>query len=673
MSKSAGVGDVVRGGQTLDHVFGMAKQVVSKVARLGSFFFILTFTLYFVYQTYFLNKEVKFRDGLNVSFSWIVADLYSSPNKTTIYIKDPFLLDFAPAGEVYYNPYIRINSAIFFKHFKNASLLGGISFLLTLFIVFRFITRYGKNVKDDKHLRGSQIATNKQVNQLIAKMVKKSDFLTLSGLKLDSINVPFEWQPQHFSITGGSGTGKSVIYGYFIDYIRASNKRAIIHDRSGTYVERFYNPETDIILNPYDTRFTGWSLFSECSKPYHFDQISEVLFPETKGDPFWYLAPRLVFSSLALAESKLENPSTANLVNRVMRCTLEQMISICKGTDAMTILDKNGMKVAQTIRSIIATNIRHFRVFDTQKNQKFSIREWIKDDTKSGFIFVTSDKEKEVVLKPIITLWLDLAISSTLSMNEDLNRRIWYLIDELQALGQLVSMHTALAESRKYGGCFVIGFQGYSQACKIYTKEGVEGLFDCISTFIFTRCNGANTAEWAEKQLGKSEQIESNQTLSYGQRDVRDSQGQNQTKQQRASVLASELQNLPDLHAYIRFGRGIPNTKVEFKYINREKINPGIIERKVDDNFNDVEDVTEPKSTEVLVDESESSQDSVQIEDTKKQEESVYRNMNFDDFTVDTPDVAAANFNESIPNNYSGDRVDYDDEFDLFGDSSEGR
>ena len=664
---------MVRGGQTLDHVIGMAKQVISKVLKLGSLAFLGVFISYYV----LVDETVYFKSFVNYSIAYTIADFNKDPSKNALYITDFPKYKMIRSGRIYHNNQINVQKDIFIKHLKNASMFGGGFFAIVMLFSFGFISKYGKNIKKDKHLRGSTIGDVNITIESIKQLVKMDSYLSFGNLILAKLKIPFQWEPQHFSLVGGSGTGKSVIYSYFITAIRKSKKRAIIHDRSGTYVEKFYDPKTDIILNPFDVRSAPWSLFAECKTSYHFEHVSEVLFPEVKGDPFWYLAPRLVFTAMCIQESERQSPSTKGLIERVMRCTLKEMIDICKGTDAMTILDKDGVKLAQTIRSIIATNVRHFRIFDDKNEHVFSIRDWLNDDSKSGFIFITSDKETDVVLKPIITLWLDISVATILSMNEKTDRRIWFLLDELQALGKLISLPVSLAESRKYGGCFVLGFQGYSQACSIYTKDGIEALMDCISTFIFTRCNGANTSKWAEEQLGKAEQMESNETLSYGMKDIRDSQGHNKNRQSRSVVLASELQNLPDLHAYIRFGRGVPITKVAFQYIKYKKLHEGIIDRKIDTETLAVIDSVETEIIESVgtiadskvtesIEESDSQMDSVSLEQPAKEERKSLYNMDFDSIVIDELDAMPNDFDSNTVHKSVRD-MSFDDEFDAFG------
>tara|TARA_Y100001949_G_scaffold176250_2_gene188615 strand:- start:1007 stop:1588 length:582 start_codon:yes stop_codon:yes gene_type:complete len=101
---------------------------------------------------------------------------------------------------------------------------------------------------------------------------------------------------------------------------------------------------------------------------------------------------------------------------------------------------------------------------------------------------------------------------------------------------------------------------------------------DSCSTHIFFRQNNNASAEYASKQLGKADMYESTSNLSYGASDVRDGQQHGQQRHLRELVLPSEIQALPDLHGYIRFGKGLPVSKFELKYKERKSVADPFVE-----------------------------------------------------------------------------------------------
>nr|WP_269745499.1 type IV secretion system DNA-binding domain-containing protein [Candidatus Orientia mediorientalis] len=68
--------------------------------------------------------------------------------------------------------------------------------------------------------------------------------------------------------------------------------------------------------------------------------------------------------------------------------------------------------------------------------------------------------------------------------NDD-NSNMWFILDELPALQRIPSLPIALAESRKYGGCFVAGLQNIHQLEEIYGSQEASMLDLFNSKFIF--------------------------------------------------------------------------------------------------------------------------------------------------------------------------------------------
>ncbi|WP_369068189.1 type IV secretion system DNA-binding domain-containing protein, partial [Burkholderia gladioli] len=65
----------------------------------------------------------------------------------------------------------------------------------------------------------------------------------------------------------------------------------------------------------------------------------------------------------------------------------------------------------------------------------------------------------------------DIAIRSLLTLEATHSERLWYFYDELPTLQKLEIMKLAVTNIRKFGGCFVIGFQDFSQLFQIYGEH----------------------------------------------------------------------------------------------------------------------------------------------------------------------------------------------------------
>lgn len=118
-------------------------------------------------------------------------------------------------------------------------------------------------------------------------------------LPIGRYRLPIDYEVKHCLIVGRPGTGKTVALSQVIAEICNNKLSAIIHDSKGDFVPKFYNPETDYILNPFDERCINWNIFNDIKRETDFNLIACSLIPENFGsDPYWYEVPRKILSEI---------------------------------------------------------------------------------------------------------------------------------------------------------------------------------------------------------------------------------------------------------------------------------------------------------------------------------------------------------------------------------------
>ena len=123
-----------------------------------------------------------------------------------------------------------------------------------------------------------------------------------------------------------------------------------------------------------------------------------------------------------------------------------------------------------------------------------------------------------------------------------------------------------LAEGRKYGGCFLAGFQNKQQLEAIYDREEAAAMLDLFNTKAFFRCTEPNTQQWIAKVLGDKEAAESNESISFGANSMRDGVSLGRHIHQRSLVMPSELSLLENLHCYLKLPGDYPITQLKTPY-----------------------------------------------------------------------------------------------------------
>jgi len=200
----------------------------------------------------------------------------------------------------------------------------------------------------------------------------------------------------------------------------------------------------------------------------------------------------------------------------------------------------------------------------------FSIREWVaqesKGDSHGGWLFITARPDQRQTLTPLISAWVDLAINALMVLPGDQKRRLWFVIDELAALQKLPGLSMGLAEGRKYGGCFLVGFQSKPQLEDIYGRNGAEAMLDLFNTKIFFRCTEPSTQAWISKVLGDREETEPSENISFGAHAMRDGVSLSRQTHTNALVMPTELSQLKDLSCYLKLPGDYPCAKLQTKY-----------------------------------------------------------------------------------------------------------
>ncbi|MDE0380730.1 MAG: type IV secretion system DNA-binding domain-containing protein, partial [Rhodospirillales bacterium] len=221
-------------------------------------------------------------------------------------------------------------------------------------------------------------------------------------------------------------------------------------------------------------------------------------------------------------------------------------------------------------RAMLTANLAAFE-FLPDEGKPFSIREWVSDEDRQGFLFLTSRGDQHASLRGLISTWLEIAVNAMLSLGQNDGRRIWVILDELPTLHQVPSLQPGLAESRQFGGCFVLGVQVASALRDLYGRNGAETISGLCGTRVVLAAPDRDTAQWSADSLGRSEIEEVTEGYSYGANTIRDGVSLTPRRELRALALPSEIMRLENLAGYLKFPGPFPVASIRLKYVARPK------------------------------------------------------------------------------------------------------
>ena len=316
--------------------------------------------------------------------------------------------------------------------------------------------------------------------------------------------------------------------------------------------------------------------------------MAAALIPQQKDtvDPFWVTAARQLFSNGAGVLRQKGVKDNRVLVDHLLKTDLTALAEAMEGTVAQSIVDPDNPKTALSVRAMLTANLSALE-FLPDTGKPFSIREWISDEERDGFLFLTSRGDQHASLRGLISTWLEIAVNAMLTLAQDDGRRIWVILDELPTLHQVPSLQPGLAESRQFGGCFVLGVQVASALRDLYGRNGAETISGLCGTRVVLAAPDRDTAQWSADSLGRSEIEEVSEGFSYGANTIRDGVSLTPRRELRALALPSEIMRLENLSGYLKFPGPFPVASIRLRYVSRPKAAERFVAREGDGGGDD--------------------------------------------------------------------------------------
>jgi uridine kinase len=333
--------------------------------------------------------------------------------------------------------------------------------------------------------------------------------------KLRNRNIVIEKEDElsHFFIAGQSGSGKTT---FFYDLFRQlDGKRKIAHDNKMAFTQKFYNEDRDLIFNPMDERGLGWTIFNEINSIKDIENMANSIIPYVQGksdeNAIFKNSARDILIE-ALKHCYYRDKRTNKELYRVLSMGGQEMIN---ETNSIVVEQLLG-KAERTAASILIELRQHIRALQYLKDGDFSVREWVSDEENQQSIYITNRKDLEDMIAPILTLFIDTVSKSLLSLKDDLNRRVYFILDELLMLKRMDSLKDILTNGRSKGASCWVGIQDFLMLRGVY-GESAGTLFSNCSTKVYFRLGDSETAEYASKFLGEIEKEQYDESLTLAE------------------------------------------------------------------------------------------------------------------------------------------------------------
>uniref|UniRef100_UPI0028BE1D35 type IV secretion system DNA-binding domain-containing protein n=1 Tax=Sphingobium sp. TaxID=1912891 RepID=UPI0028BE1D35 len=491
-------------------------------------------------------------------------------------------------------------------------LLG--SFFISLFIVMPLSVwfvdisrRRGKSILQERHERGAMLVDvdllRGEINQHNLKKYEEDVAALCAGLSpaqvlrlpfaerkgrgihhpysLAGVPYPHRMEQSHTMLIGTTGSGKTTELRSLVSQMRARADSAVIFDLTGAYVEAFYDPERDTILNPMDARCPAWSIFNDCATHSEFTAAAAALIPSDGGssEPFWALAARTLFIEMCMRLIERGQATNLALAENLMTADLKRVHRFLTNTIADPLTAPEAARMAESIRAVFNTNAQVLR-FLPEEGEAFSIRQWMTQEKRPGSIlFITSNYVDLPMNKALLTLWMDLAINTLMTMPRTRNLRTWFMFDELGALHRLPAIENGLQTARAFGGAMILGIHSFEKLVEVYGEQGARNLASLARTKLILATADLDTAEQCARYIGNREVRQMDEAYSYGYNQTRDASTLTPRKQVEPLVIADDITNLPSMHGFVKFPDGFPAARILLQWKDYPQVAQGFVRR----------------------------------------------------------------------------------------------
>ena len=380
--------------------------------------------------------------------------------------------------------------------------------------------------------------------------------LLLGGVRVARLD-----ETRHFKLIGTTGTGKSTAIAALMADALERGDRAVITDPDGGYRARFYDSRRgDVMLNPFEAGSVQWNLFAEIRNSYDTDQLASALIPGS-DDPSgreWRGYARTLLAALVRRCHERKCGSNAELWRLLAVASSRELRPLVAGTPAQPFLEPDNARMLGSIRSVAASAASALQYLKVAAGEGFSVRNWVQSGR--GTLFIPYEAGQIAALRSVIAAWVRLAIFEAMTGPER-DQRLWFVMDELDALGAVDGLKDALTRLRKFGGRCVLAFQSIAQVASTYGAGDAQTIVENCGNTLILRCSGSDsggTAHFASRLIGDREVLRQ-QTSRGRDRDGLFAAGGHRRSTQstvqqitEAAIMPSQLEQLPDLVGYLK-------------------------------------------------------------------------------------------------------------------------
>jgi type IV secretory pathway TraG/TraD family ATPase VirD4 len=190
---------------------------------------------------------------------------------------------------------------------------------------------------------------------------------------------------------------------------------------------------------------------------------------------------------------------------------------------------------------------------DKSDNGSFSLKDYFQgiENNSGAWLFLATKPSNRELTLPIISCLAELALSMLMEIGIDRKRRVWFVVDELSALGKLPALNTLMAEGRKYGACVLAATQSLNQIYSNYGHYDGSTIFGQFGTSFFFSNKEPAIGKMISAMCGTEVITKQQKNTSFGANEFRDGQSYTEHEKSKLLVEYSDLTKLSVGECYV--------------------------------------------------------------------------------------------------------------------------
>jgi type IV secretory pathway TraG/TraD family ATPase VirD4 len=383
-----------------------------------------------------------------------------------------------------------------------------------------------------------------------------------TGVTLAGIPIPPADETKHFKLIGTTGAGKSTAIAELLSGALSRGDRAVFADPDGGYMRRFFDARRgDVILSPFEPGGSKWDLFGEIREDYDIDQLALALIPDHEGqDRSWRGYARTLFAAVTSQARAAGVSDVKTLFELLIVSRKSELGMLVAGTPAQPFFEEHNDKMLDSIRSVLGSAVDALQHVARQQSPPLSVKKWVRSG--HGSLFIPYRAGQIAALRSTVSAWMRLAIFEAMSRpvidsgdGRMRDQKLWFVVDELDALGQIDGLKDALARLRKFDGRCVLGFQSVAQVSGTYGRGEAQTIVENCGNSLILRCSASEhggTSQFASRLIGQREVVRISRSKSRRPTEFLPSVTESEHRQIEPAVMDSEIERLPDLAGFLK-------------------------------------------------------------------------------------------------------------------------